>query len=697
MKIPTMLLERVLHDVGLQLKDTVNLRDAEEIRRRFEHEGMGFLTMTLPSLDDALLRGLSSGRLSRDMFPGFRPRTRSGSLPALLSGFFRLVFNDDGSIKSEPDISAIAAIRQITRLFKKVELPCSDERIRSAYERYQENDREVDWRRHRSPLDAELFASVSGYLWADLEELSGELYCFPGDFGPGATSERFKRNQRLSVGEWPERAEGSFPSSFHAVASEDSDALQEITYLAEETERPVRVVQVPKTLKTPRTISVEPSYMMLMQQSIAKPLMVYLESKRFGFKSIHFKDQSVNKERARLGSMDGSLATIDLKDASDMVDLDLVRHIFSGPCPSFLKLIEDCRSTRAQMPDGTILPLRKFASMGSALCFPIEAMVFFTIIMYALVKKSGQVPSRRLLAKLAADVTVYGDDIIVRTETAPDVVAALEDFGLKVNHNKSFLTGLFRESCGGDYYRGVDVTPTYVRRWDDSGTLSNESLIAAYVSLSNQFYMKGMWHVCQSIRDYLATCGYRFPRSRREIGVLSYTSLLFDTNLRWDQKVYGWRVKGYRIRLPREFDSPSTMDGYLLGSFGARSRSEHLRTFEATVCRDPWRPADEVVQEDLPDAQGAFWEVRHHGFYLLVPGPRLRAGGGAQVSATGVEGSEKDPLYVRSIDLRTSLVAERGLKHLSVQQARSLDTSDRPHALCLKRGWTHHPVGLCFK
>jgi hypothetical protein len=327
MKKPTMLLQRVLLDVGLQLTDTIDL-DYREICSRYEKEGMSFLTITLPRLDDALLKGLAVGHLTPNDFVGFRPWKRGGSLPALLQGFFRRVFSSDGSILDEPDVDAIFAIRQVTRLFKKVELPCSKQRIKAAYERYITNDREVDWRSHKRPLDAGLFTSICGYLWSDLEDFSEILYCHPGIFGIGATSEREKRNSRYSVRSWPVRAETSFPASYHAVLREDSDALMGINFHTEEQELPVRVVQVPKTLKTPRTISVEPSYMMLMQQSIAKPLMVYLESKRFGFKSIRFTDQSVNNDLARLGSIDGSLATIDLKDASDMVDLDLVRSIF---------------------------------------------------------------------------------------------------------------------------------------------------------------------------------------------------------------------------------------------------------------------------------------------------------------------------------------------------------------------------------
>ena len=720
MKLPTMLLERVLLDVGLQLVDTIDL-DYREICRRYENEGMSFLTITLPTLDDALLKGLSRGHLTCEDFKGFRPMSRHGSLPALLSGFFRRVFHSDGSIMEEPDVCAIFAIRQVTRLFKKVELPCSNARVKAAYERYLSNDREVDWRSHRTPMDGKLFSAVCDILWSDLEVFSEELYCSPGIFGRGATAERVKRNERHSIKQWPERAENHFPSSYHAVHREDSEALAGLEFITEEQEQPVRVVQVPKTLKTPRTISVEPSYMMLMQQSIARPLMVYLESKRFGYRSICFTDQTVNANLARLGSLDGSLATIDLKDASDMVDNDLVREIFERPCPTFYGFVQACRSTRAQMPDGTIVPLRKFASMGSALCFPIEAMVFFTIIMYSICKESGIVPSRRALLKIAKHVAVYGDDIIVDSSMASVVMERLEDFGLKVNRDKSFLTGLFRESCGGDYYAGVNVTPTYVRHWDDSGTLRDSSQKVAYVSLSNTLYVKGLWHACQYLRDEISVrFKTRIPLSQHPIGVLHFSSFMRSDGLSYDSKLHGYRVRGYRVRAQTEMDAPCDMGGFLSLSFSARCFEQRLGELESHLSRtyDPERVLGQYLGLD-----GDFGKPKLHEYRfgidpdgspdgtpveLQLQSPSASPGYGRDrgflASSEELSGAANAKLH-RAYPSETygSILSQsrrdtrmENLRHLISARGSRLDASDRPHALCLKRGWTASPAGLVW-
>jgi len=677
MKRPTMLLRRILLDVRLQPEHTID-RDYREICSRYQREGLSFLTITLPRLDDVLLKGLSSGHISRADFEGFKPFKKRGSLPALLQGFFRCIFDDDGWLLSSPNVDAIYAIRQVSRLFKKVEKPCSDRRIRAAYRRYEDNDQSINWNSNRCAIDTSILASVSGYLWSDLEELSGKLYCFPGIFGSGATAGREKRNERFTVTKWPTRSETSFPAIFHAVHNE-SEPLTGIRFLALDEEEPVRVVQVPKTLKTPRTISVEPSYTMLMQQSIAKPLMSYLESKRFGFRSIRFTDQSVNREWARRGSLDGSIATIDLSDASDLVPLGAVQEIFKV-CPAFLQLIEDCRTRTALLPDGRIIDLKKFSSMGSALCFPVESMYFFTIVMYSLVRQSGKRPSRRYLQKLASRVAIYGDDILVDSSMASGVEADLEAFGLKVNRDKSFHTGFFRESCGGDYYRGVDVTPLYVRQWDDTGQLNDPVMRVAQVALSNSFYMKGLWNACDYLRTELVRRMGRIPYSRVPIGIIHFASFIRSDNLSWDSNLHGYRVKGISLVPKRVVDSPTSLAGNLIGTFGDRYHADSRSAFKQ-FCSETSNSGASTYdpmwscEQEVPEFEGSM-------------GTELRyfRNGGLSCVTRGC--------HSYSDIVSSGLHWKEWSKHLAVSRPRSMVFSERPYALNSKRRWTTSPVGL---
>jgi hypothetical protein len=64
------------------------------------------------------------------------------------------------------------------------------------------------------------------------------------------------------------------------------------------------------------------------------------------------------------------------------------------------------------------------------------------------------------------DFSVYGDDIIIETELFDDLVAFLRFLGFKLNHQKSYTAGPFRESCGVNAYDGVDITPFYLRDWN---------------------------------------------------------------------------------------------------------------------------------------------------------------------------------------------------------------------------------------
>ena len=95
--------------------------------------------------------------------------------------------------------------------------------------------------------------------------------------------------------------------------------------------------------------------------------------------------------------------------------------------------------------------------------------------------------TRKLISSFRGKVRVYGDDIIVPVDMMEPVAAGLEAFGLRVNSSKSFGTGRFRESCGGDYYEGVWITPVRVRSLFPR-QLTQVTEIVSTVSLRNQLW-----------------------------------------------------------------------------------------------------------------------------------------------------------------------------------------------------------------
>jgi hypothetical protein len=224
-------------------------------------------------------------------------------------------------------------------------------------------------------------------------------------------------------------------------------------------ERICEIRFVPKDSRGPRTISKEEHGAIQGQMAFNDFLTQFLERKSSG--RILFSDQSVHRELARKSSIDRAYSTLDLKEASDRVRLSIVSYITQNS-PVFRQ------ATRTLRAESFIIgnqkqKLRKYANMGSGLCFPTLALIIYVAAITSLTDV------RKVSKAEANSVFVYGDDIICRTTDFVSVVRGLEKVGLKINPTKSFSHGFFRESCGGDYFKGVSVAPVRLK-------LANEGL-----------------------------------------------------------------------------------------------------------------------------------------------------------------------------------------------------------------------------
>lgn len=481
-------------------------RDWDYIQSRYEHEGISFLTITLPTFDDGLLKSIECGFVTPSFFPAFS-RKRGSCLPKFLSGFMDKVFAPCGTLMCDADPDAIFAIRQISRFFKKADMECSKERTKAAIEKYvttdlelkNANSRIIEGQYDKDTYLCRVSSLLVRSLFSDINRND-----FRGKHGNGATADRLSRSERVLIREWPIRAEPYFSASHHAIPNFGwLHNLRKVRLLREEEERPVKIVAVPKTLKSPRIIAMEPHYMMYMQQACLSIMVSRIESHKLTRNSIRFSDQSVNRESARIESMKKNRATIDLSEASDRVSLELVKKIFDGV--QLKDFLLACRSTSAQLPDGTSLILEKFASQGSANCFPVEAFVFYCLIQAAMHERRAERPTHQSISRLSRLIDVYGDDLIVPVHDLSCVIDKLEGYGLKVNASKSFSLSNFRESCGGDFYNGYAVKPVYLSV--DPTRINNPSVrasnIISLVDTSNQFYLLGLWKTCSEIRDHV--------------------------------------------------------------------------------------------------------------------------------------------------------------------------------------------------
>lgn len=519
-----MVLAEVYKDYASMCGVDLDSRDLEKIRSRVEHEGYQFLTITLPALGASFEACLERQSIESDSFKPFRKAKKSRS-PRLFGVFFDLVFHTSGTLLLEPDPRAIAAIRQLSYLFKKQKEACSNEKTAEALLRYKEVERELAMFPVRGD-DLADFSRISHHLWHTMLSQIEIQHSTP-HHGPGATADRVLSNQKYTIKQWYDRLEGFFPLFSFGLPSEsayDSKTYHGIESVKQEDEMPVRVISVPKTAKTPRIIAIEPTCMQYTQQAVARALMRTLELSPITSGHINFSDQKVNRQLALQGSVDRRTATLDLSDASDRVRNDLVAPMFVSN-PDLWGAIQACRSTRAKVGDD-ILSLSKFASMGSALCFPIESMFFYTLSVLGILR-SRKVPlERAAVIDAARETYVYGDDIIVPVDTAPEVIRTLHSFGCKVNVAKSFINGYFRESCGMDAYAGQDVTPVYLRRIIPNDGKDAASVLSL-ISASNQFYKIGLWLTATVLKRRVERLIGKLPVLGDDSEAVGWSSFMF--------------------------------------------------------------------------------------------------------------------------------------------------------------------------
>jgi hypothetical protein len=316
--------------------------------------------------------------------------------------------------------------------------------------------------------------------------------------GPGAVSES-GWDSKYEFPNWPRKLGLWFPYDW--FASGDLSGPPECA--PSEYEPPSRLIAVPKSQKGPRLICAEPISHQWMQQSIWQWLRERIPMTQLGL-SVAFEDQEASRDLALRASMDGSFATLDLSSASDRLCTRLVEYIFQGS--DLLNGLHACRTRVVKQTVDMDFPkihvLRKFATMGSALTFPIQSIVFTVLSVWALrlaEKRENDWNAKRLREDFSR-VRVFGDDIIVPKHAYGLTKLVLHECGLLVNSQKSFGGVSFRESCGMDAFRGVDVTPARVHKVPYGASASSA---AALIEYTNNLYKKGMWHASDSVLGLL--------------------------------------------------------------------------------------------------------------------------------------------------------------------------------------------------
>lgn len=218
----------------------------------------------------------------------------------------------------------------------------------------------------------------------------------------------------------------------------------------------------PKDATKDRPIAAEPSVNVFYQLSLGDAVRRRL--KRLGIDLT--SGQHTHARLAREASIAGHLATLDLKNASDTVAYNLVKLLLP---PDWFRLFDELRSPFTRMSPVDVqkvalgrpcadassdvwVKLEKFSSMGNGFTFELETLLFWAISDYAC-SQAVEGPMEQTLC--------YGDDIICDTRGVRAVISALRFFGFTINEEKSFWSGPFRESCGGDFWEGRPVRPYF--------------------------------------------------------------------------------------------------------------------------------------------------------------------------------------------------------------------------------------------
>ena len=554
-------------------------RDKLRLYSLVENRGLSSLMIDLPNLDSLLLQGLETGRLV-PTGPCSRMVSKTTLVPRLFSGLWLRIFDKLGCLRTTPDVNAIMFIRQLSNCLKSVELECSVERIENTVEEYYNIEGEL---RHPTLLweddEFDAFDQLKCVNFVDM--LNGEyndkpsmlykenqnvrlllrrlqLFCnsvagvlglydpysFTASVGVRSETRRLLKHGRGAVSDLPRGANRfAFPGwSTKLERDFDSATFSAHNYSCGEVcwaETPSsKLLSVPKSLSKPRLIAAEPTSNQWCQQITLQWLVSRMETSHLRH-FVDLSDQSKSQRMVSRASLDRKLATVDLSSASDRLSCWAIER-FLKVNPTLLSPLMSSRTSilRDGVTNRPAIMLRKFATQGTAVTFPIQSLFFLCCVGAAL----GCTTIEKLVKRYKGKVRVYGDDLILPVEGYANLALILDALQLKVNSSKSFVTGSFRESCGADAFCGYDITPVKPKVLEYRGPTSVQSLIDA----SNNFFNKGYWHTSVAIERIISAYIKLLPITAHTSGVTGRTSFC-GGNI--DHLKQRWNVNLHRVEV----------------------------------------------------------------------------------------------------------------------------------------------------
>lgn len=554
-------------------------RDVSRLESLSVSTGEKLYTFHLPNLGKVLDQALESEVLTTTALPLTRPVNRRTMIPRLFRGLWSMVFAPDGCLKPDVDVNVVRLLRTLCFAGKKYNAACSDTATFLTVKEFFDVEAILPpcpsiWDEDGShvytsdvgslsDLDRGVMGALSGSdssgetgsLLELCQQVADRTVSLFGEFnagqarfrhGPGAVSDGQTGSvYKYAFPNWSPRLQTLFPASVFAFANLRSMLVEDdYEYGGLPHQEPVsRLHAVPKTQKGPRLIASEPTCNQWCQQSVRHSLADAISACYVG-DSIDFRRQDLSSSLVVSASMDRSLATIDLSSASDRLSAYVVQRLFRRNL-SYLEAFVATR-TRYMVQDidkkhPKLTKLRKFASMGSALTFPVQSICFYIVCVAAGAAANGygRRLSSNILSHLGRQVRVYGDDLIVPVSWVPWVEQLMKLLMLKVNRSKTFVNGKFRESCGTDAYDGTVVSPGQVRQFYSQ---LQPSSIQSVVDASNNLYLKGFIRASDAVLSAIPP-GLRklIPWKKHDsedFGLISGSGFRSLSKTRWNESLH---------------------------------------------------------------------------------------------------------------------------------------------------------------
>ena len=553
-------------------------RDLDRIKTLIETRGVRSVFLDFPAYGKLLDYAISRGVLHHGLFP-LLGKEQDG-LPVFLHHLFERVFDSNGILLPNADTAAVSSLRQVLRVFQKVAIPCGEDFVKETVNGFFVTDRSL-----RPISDSWLHGTFNGtcsFSEALLGDSQGDLFLgstgyvptnlvttfqrvcdmvvsmFPafhpdsiiGNHGPGAVADgRLARDDKYLFKIWSNQLGRVFQRCNHGSANfrlflecDEANMLE----LEDQREHPSKLIAVPKNQEKPRLIASEPTANQFIQGGMRKYLRSCIKQTALT-RSINIVDQSISRGRALEVSKNPSLATVDLKDASDRLSCWTVERALRRR-PEILEALASCRSAALEDPTytGQRIQLRKYAPQGNATVFPLQSIIYALAAIAATAWSStgGRLRKgsdlRKAIVKAAKQVTVFGDDIILPTQALPALSSLLELCQLKINGAKSHFSGNFAESCGMDAFRGTDVTPAYIGHIEDT---ESPETVKSCIDVSNNFYRKGLFHTSRVVESWVPSDLLRHIPIARDpdglpIALQTYSSGIATSRKRFNKNLF---------------------------------------------------------------------------------------------------------------------------------------------------------------